>query len=118
MPLARYRSRHRSAAPLGTSDLQSNRLERGLARFKRKEVQMNRVKKTTCIFMLITTPLLATAAQNAPKTKPSTEHAATEKAQPRNPLLQKITSVLIRCLRRKRASQMKPSESCFKRWQF
>lgn len=55
---------------------------------------MNRVTKTTCIFLLITTPLLATAAQNAPAKKSSTEQAASEKAQQRNPLLQKIIAVL------------------------
>lgn len=55
---------------------------------------MNRVKNTTCIFLLITTPLLATAAQNASAKKSSTEQAASEKAQPRNPLLQKINALL------------------------
>jgi len=55
---------------------------------------MNRVTKTACTFPLIATPLLATAAQNAPAKRPSTEQAASEKAQPRNPVLQRVTSVL------------------------
>ena len=60
---------------------------------------MNRVKKTLCVLLLVTTPMLATAAQNPPAKKPSTEQAASEKAQPRNTLLQKITSVLDQVLR-------------------
>lgn len=55
---------------------------------------MNRVRKAACILLLVTTPMLATAAQNVPAMKPSTEQSASEKAQPRNPLLQKITSLL------------------------
>ena len=55
---------------------------------------MNRVKKTTCIFLLITTPILTTATQTVPAKKSVTEQAASEKAQPRSPLLQKIISVL------------------------
>lgn len=54
---------------------------------------MNRVKRTTCIVLLITTPLLAAEAQNPPARKSSTEQA-----QPGNPLLQKITSALDRVL--------------------
>lgn len=50
--------------------------------------------KTTCIFLLITTPILATATQDVPAKKSSTEQAASEKAQPGNPLLQRVTSVL------------------------
>jgi hypothetical protein len=66
---------------------------------------MNRVKKTACILLLITTPLLATAAQNVPARKPSTEQSASEKAQPRNPLLQKITSVLDQVLEAQKGFQ-------------
>ena len=66
---------------------------------------MKRVKKTACILLLITTPLLATAAQNVPARKPSTELSASEKAQPRNPLLQKITSVLDQVLEAQKSFQ-------------
>lgn len=55
---------------------------------------MNRVKKNACIFLLITIPMPGIAAQNPPAKKSSTEQAASGKAQARNPLLQKIISVL------------------------
>lgn len=55
---------------------------------------MNRVKNTTCIFLLITTPLLAAPAQNAPAQKSPTKQATTERRKLENPLLQKIKSVL------------------------
>jgi len=60
----------------------------------RKEAFMNRVKKTTSILLLVSTPMMGTAAQNPPAKKPSTEQAATEKAPPSNPLPQKITAAL------------------------
>jgi hypothetical protein len=55
---------------------------------------MNRVRKIPCIVLLIATPLLAAAAQNAPAKNPLADPALSEKAQPTNPLVLKITSVL------------------------
>jgi hypothetical protein len=63
---------------------------------------VNSARKTTCIFLLITTPLSAMAAQqNAPAAK--TEQTATEKTQQTSPLLQKVASVLDRVLEAQKA---------------
>jgi hypothetical protein len=78
--------------------LTNSNLPRGLVRSTRKEVHMNRVKKVACIFLLLTTSLPSTAAQTTPAKNPSAEQAPSEKAQPGNPLLQKIISVLDRVL--------------------
>jgi hypothetical protein len=64
------------------------------ARGTDQEAQLNRITKITCILLLITTPLIATAAQSLQTQKTSHEQSSSERAQVINLSLQRITSVL------------------------